>query len=92
MDAYYPKLYLVRYKNSGAKRGKGKDFTDAKELTQTVAPMVPGVLFIKCKMNPEIAVRQPFSILFLHDVDIRDSRVCIGRLRSHPRCAVLGQE
>eukprot|EP01036_Dinobryon_divergens_P025005 gene25005-33509_t len=55
VDAYYPKLYLVRYKNTGGKRGKGKDFVDAKELVQTAAPMVPGVLFIKCKMNPEIA-------------------------------------
>ena len=58
VDAYFPKLYLVRYKNSGVKRSKNKDFVDAKELVQTSAPMVPGVLFIKCKMNPEIAVRQ----------------------------------
>lgn len=61
VDAYYPKLYLVRYKNTGGKRGKGKDFVDAKELVQTAAPMVPGVLFIKCKMNPEIAVRYAHS-------------------------------
>jgi hypothetical protein len=52
----------VRYKNSGVKRSKEKGFVDAKELVQTSAPMVPGVLFIKCKMNPEIAVSQPQSI------------------------------
>jgi hypothetical protein len=55
IDAFYPKFYQVRFKSSGAKTKKGAA-APPKVLSQYSTPMVPGVLFIKCPMNPEIAV------------------------------------
>lgn len=53
IDSFYPKIHSVRFKSSGTSKSKGER---PKELAPVSTPMVPGVIYIKCIMSPEIAV------------------------------------
>ena len=65
-DAFYPKLYEIKFSGGGSRRGKSKGIIEPKQLTQRSVPMVPGMLFLKTTMNPDIAVSQSLIVPFIH--------------------------